>query len=689
MHSGLLFDCRGIELPLSEGGVYDLFHEILYGRSTRIDLCNDIRNVLADHKKVRWCGAESESIFDYALNINATEICGNNPPGEYFSVSHGLLGKMPDTRRENTMRRMYHNLILDVGEKGQMKLGAIMCALPVQGYNFVYVGCSPGDAWIRILSEREYEGVVLGIDPSELCDLQATTPFTLIHERAMITSVKDIERLCLKHKLDELDNIIFIWDIRHAEASCLDEHDKREVLQQEIGLLNSIISSDWFYNKVKIYQLKVNTRNIDLYEFPVDSRLFIQPFTLDRDVYELRCVGFYNEDRPGMKSLRPTELTQLQTYIESRKRDIDENKLSDYTLFLNFLTSMFHECDYIEKMPLVLPDWEIALYTLNWNSEDKLKRYFDSIKQRDVKFIGSFFTKELLSNEEYTFNEILLLNYFPGLVFDSRALISAKLEGLYFFTNSCDCRYMYNELMFSECYLIGATEYNLHSSNQMSIYDSIRCDVSSEARCVFPKFPQSFSAMDELTSPSGHALRMYVEYELGNASLCMFVYKILSNFYSTKQSRVLSRQVHFPEEDARTWFGHISPRFSMIKDRLERADETVWHSLTEWILGYRAAGKLLKCDFKAIEEITNFLRHSVQCDLKGKEIFNYLQLGWTQGKGTHVRILRPKLRTIIENPYIKNIISCYGSLRKVKTEDHLDWILNAGKNKNDRAWKQA
>lgn len=92
--------------------------------------------------------------------------------------------------------------------------------------------------------------------------------------------------------------------------------------------------------------------------------------------------------------------------------------------------------------------------------------------------------------------------------------------------------------------------------------------------------------MDNLVSLSGHALRMYIEFENGNASLCMFIYKILSNFFSTKSTRIVKPDTYFPSNNEDSWLGHISELFSMIKERLERSDEDVWHSVEEWSLGY-------------------------------------------------------------------------------------------------------
>lgn len=114
----------------------------------------------------------------------------------------------------------------------------------------------------------------------------------------------------------------------------------------------------------------------------------------------------------------------------------------------------------------------------------------------------------MLSDQEFQFNELMLLEFFPCFVFDSRALVPAKVEGLYFFANTRDCRYMDNELLFSECFLIGATEYDLHSNDQMSAYDDIRSQVSNLDGAKFPKFPIAFSVAEDLVSPSGHALRM-------------------------------------------------------------------------------------------------------------------------------------------------------------------------------------
>lgn len=303
---------------------------------------------------------------------------------------------------------------------------------------------------------------------------------------------------------------------------------------------------------------------------------------MDRGVYELRCVGYVDEPDFFKTLILERFSVSVQAYMKQVRKRKELKKVCNYILFLNFLTSMFHECDYIKTKPLIPSIWEIAICNMNWKNDDKLRRYFHRLTNDHVKFIGSFYSNDLLTRDEFPFNEIILLETFPSPVFDSRAIIQAKLDGLYFFANTCDCRYINNELIFSECYMISATEYNLHSNNQMSIYNVVRSEAATKAMAVFPKFLKSFSVSDTLVSPSGHALRMFVEHSNSNASLWMFVHKILSNFFNSKPLWVVNHSVYFPTN------------FDMRPERLERTEDTVWHSVEEWLLGYIPAGILLR-----------------------------------------------------------------------------------------------
>ncbi|CAB3252779.1 unnamed protein product [Arctia plantaginis] len=578
---GLLYDLRSRQLPLYEGTLYDLLHEILTGKHTRIQACNSIRDSLSVLPGLRWCGAESESLFHPNIYKNAYEICGNAPPGKFFSCTLGVTGELPTTMHEDHLISLYDGIVNEFEEPGQRKLGLIALAIPRSGYNLIYVGGSPGCAWIRALELRNFSGKIISIDPEPLL-ISPDTVLNVKHVTSMIHSVDDIARCLDIVGEPDLSNVIFVWDVRHSSASTMENDERNDVIREEIANLNSIISSNWFREHVSMYQLKINTTNIQCYELPTQRKFYVQPFTFSRNVYELRAIGYTTHSHSSLLTLSDDQLSSLSAFISEFKDRIDSSELSEYILFLNFITSIYRECDYIDEPPLIKPVWEIALYTLNWNSDSKLRRYFRRISNDSVRFIGSFFLKTLLAEGEYAFPEHILLREFPSMVFDSRALIKAKIEGLYLFANTVVCRCMHNETVFSESYLIRSTEYGLHRSGKMPLYDEARTKESAKIGHVFAKFPNIFSANENLISPSGHSLRMFIEYVRNNASLCMFVYKIISNFLHVNGRRINEqyREMLFPST-TNSWIYELSSRISNTPYRLERADDALWHKKTQ------------------------------------------------------------------------------------------------------------
>lgn len=71
--------------------------------------------------------------------------------------------------------------------------------------------------------------------------------------------------------------------------------------------------------------------------------------------------------------------------MEDIRRQLEIRGYSEYQIFLNFMTSLIRECDYIEESPLSSKnEWEIALFTLNWNTELKLVRYLTRLYSSTV-----------------------------------------------------------------------------------------------------------------------------------------------------------------------------------------------------------------------------------------------------------------------------------------------------------------
>ncbi|CAB3241796.1 unnamed protein product [Arctia plantaginis] len=257
--SGLIYDLRGMKLPSSDGALYDMMHEILTGKSTMISNCNKIRDVLAKHEFLRWCGAELESVFNEHVYANISEVCGNCIIGHYFSNINGVEGALPQVMNESYFRTEFRDLISFSTEDGQKKLGAIMYAIPRFGYDIIYVGGSPGKAWTRVLERRGFKGKVMVFDPEPLvlsnsCDLQ------IMHIDAEVHSIEDIT----SHPIFRIyasvgAKYIFIWDVRHSQARRMGSVSRNECIRREISELNQICGSAWFRDNVAIYQLKVNT----------------------------------------------------------------------------------------------------------------------------------------------------------------------------------------------------------------------------------------------------------------------------------------------------------------------------------------------------------------------------------------------------------------------------------------------
>lgn len=145
--SGLVCDLSAVNLPSSPRGIFDLFHETIFGWSTRVRLCNNIRDALADRSTIRWVGAELESLFNEKIHFNAVEISGNRILGRAFQLNGGFVGEFPTSRYEPHISKIFDHFTENY-EPGQAKLGLLMSAVPQRGYGILYIGGSPGTAWI-------------------------------------------------------------------------------------------------------------------------------------------------------------------------------------------------------------------------------------------------------------------------------------------------------------------------------------------------------------------------------------------------------------------------------------------------------------------------------------------------------------------------------------------------------------
>lgn len=507
--SGLLCDLRETTLPRHARGMYDYIHAVMSDNSERIRLCNVIRDTVSNLSEYRWCGGELELLSCPQIYTHAVEIIGNNPRQHKFTLTGDKPLPLPLIGGSSSLLNDYNHIIDSFEEDGQRKLAAIMYGIPTKHVDVIYVGGSPGVGWVDTLSRRVFARTVVNIDPADMVYTE-NLPFTLAHQKTCVRSASD-----LYVALNLIDGpFVFIWDVR-SDVSHLNEEERSFVIQDEIFLLNAILKDERFSERCIFIQLKVNASHLSLYEFPLKGDLYLQPFTLTREIpiYELRYVYFGRlSDVPLSDFVSPSEET-IRLIRTEQERTVSQNSISnliDCKLYLNFICSIVRRGDYTLDEPLILCKTEVALFTLNWNDETPLRRFLDRTRLAGMSIFGSFFTKSILQPGEFIFPERILFENLDYSVFDSRAIIPAKISYLYFFCDGIITDLYTNELIYSETYLIRATEFALYRGNLMSMYDEVRDIVARDARTVFPKFPIVYSVGEELISPSGHALRMAI-----------------------------------------------------------------------------------------------------------------------------------------------------------------------------------
>lgn len=158
-----------------------------------------------------------------------------------------------------------------------------------------------------------------------------------------------------------------------------------------------------------------------------------------------------------------------------------------------------------------------------------------SLLEHNIDILSSYFTKHSLRPGEFEINESMLLNS-NMQIFDSRLLINAKLQDLYFFTNKGSIRWNRHELVTAESFIIMDEEMRLRRLGLYEKYDTCRDDACRSRFGSYLKLPNVSSVCDNLISPSGHGLRMMTACLDGRCSIGMFILKIIYSFYKVRSS---------------------------------------------------------------------------------------------------------------------------------------------------------
>lgn len=258
--SGIAADLRGLDDSIEGVVLFDMIKERLRGWRHRVSLCNELRDLLAQRQRYRWCGAEYESLFNPTIYANAIEICGLASLGKYLNDAGLLVGEYPRYSAQDQSGIVFATAE-GMEDLGQAKLYVNFATFVPPYCEVVYVGSAPGTGWLKALQDRP-SVKVWSFDPRAL-DVEHAQ---VSHFTVEIHSLDDLLLLLGPYH----ERRYFIWDVR-GDAP---EEERRELINNEILELNTILSDPRFNENFCAIQIKINSSSMDMYALPKGGRLF-------------------------------------------------------------------------------------------------------------------------------------------------------------------------------------------------------------------------------------------------------------------------------------------------------------------------------------------------------------------------------------------------------------------------------
>lgn len=568
--AGLLLDLRVMPEMDSASSLHDYIMRSTNSRGGYISKCHMIRNKLANEVDVpfRWNGAEIESLIHPTLISKASYFTGLADIGRFWKMDGTYISRDVNTSTELWIHEAY-NEALEL-EPGQAKLYSLMMGMAMVR-DIIYIGSSPGTGWQRCIQNISFNGSIYSFDPEPL-DQSIGTTTNIVHIQKKVLTPSDIWTEVPPGAYD------LIWDVRGETSAAYGNHEAIvSIIEEEIRILYSILECPITSKYLRRINIKVKWDMINMYRFPDHARLYFLPFCWrdDRPINELRAVFI-------MSSV--SLLTHRHFDYATMRAHIIDNRVDDLTLFYNIFMMRLDPICFMENINNDVR-LEVNLFCINWNDPAKIQRYLSRLLQSNIDILSSYFLKPSLRPGEFEVNESMLLSSHMQ-IFDSRLLISAKLEDLYFFTNKGSIRWYRHELVTAESFVIMDEEMRLRKHNIYDNYDSCRDDACRIRGGVFMKFPNVSSISDNLISPSGHSLRMTTAFLNGKVSLGMFILKILYSFY-----RIRGPWINYPSTPSVTKLFGIT--LNIVEGCGEPAVEKLWHSLQEWIIGIECGFTLM------------------------------------------------------------------------------------------------
>lgn len=239
------------------------------------------------------------------------------------------------------------------------------------------------------------------------------------------------------------------------------------------------------------------------------TRFYYLPWCKERKVAELRYVARYSSNLTKFGSKLADMVFDYFYLVKSEPKNVPREWL-DFTednqkCFNNAMLMRLDPGNYMVQDRFSDSKCDLNLFSINRNPPSDVVRYFSQY-WTDTSLV-SYFSEDYLDSGEFKFEEIKVLEPSLHTVILPRALIESEIPGLYLVV-PFDERWHFDGILNSESYKIMAAMEHLNSTATRWEYEQAKSRGARDLGESFVRFPNVWSAMDSLMTPSGHMLRM-------------------------------------------------------------------------------------------------------------------------------------------------------------------------------------
>lgn len=559
LNAGICLDLTDISMSIN---LLEYARNIQFSDCEYIRQCNRLRSAACvSLKNYRVCGPERECLFSSDVVKGCEEMVGLYTRGTYVMFEGNVSIDEYFPGNDSVLEEFYY-VQRTFNDLGQRKLYALFAGF-AQRRRIIYIGGSPGEAWMDYALEHEHD--VISVDPRPLSKRSSSA--------GRDTIIEVTEKFLGWDRLSEYTDVPFdvIWDVRGDYVN--DEQYEAMVLE-EIALLNTMIQT--LPEKCVRCNIKIREKNLLDYVLAPNGRFYVLPWCLERGKTELRYVFRRNSNEVRKMSLCAVD--SVKSFLRNTC-NVCRDIRSEFTNLSLYYNSKLMRLDCLNYMnTTTYSKYDLNLFTLNLNTPAQIRAY---LEQR--KGIISFFYGRRLRDEEHSvpYDNALLLHS----IVDSRILIGTRIPYLVLCVPFNHCIYS-DELLTSNVYKLRAIGQRISNEYGLQRYHECKALAAVKINKVFVRFPDVFSIEDDIITVSGHAMRMMADsLEKKDYSIFSYFGKVLNNLSEPAGKKVVFRRIYNAD---------CGIKFALVKKRTFEIgrSESFWHSVHEWEAGF-IAGEML------------------------------------------------------------------------------------------------